>query len=133
MCGCGFQSLQRFRPITMESPKALVPLVNVPMIDYALEWLASAGVEEVRNREERNRRHGWTHPRNRHGLSERERESEGESGALSGRPVCGVWEYRFQGLLGLSSSKDPDESTRGGGAPFCGESLEGSIARNTCS
>jgi hypothetical protein len=25
----------------------LLPLVNVPMIDYTLEWLATAGVEEV--------------------------------------------------------------------------------------
>lgn len=27
--------------------KVLLPLVNVPMIDYTLHWLASAGVEEV--------------------------------------------------------------------------------------
>ncbi|KAG6557805.1 hypothetical protein Mapa_000572 [Marchantia paleacea] len=38
---------QQFRPITDERPKVLLPLVNVPMIDYTLEWLASAGVEEV--------------------------------------------------------------------------------------
>ncbi|KAJ7530687.1 hypothetical protein O6H91_14G015100 [Diphasiastrum complanatum] len=38
---------QKFRPITLERPKVLLPLVNVPMIDYTLEWLASAGVEEV--------------------------------------------------------------------------------------
>lgn len=38
---------QKFRPITMERPKVLLPLINVPMIDYALEWLASVGVEEV--------------------------------------------------------------------------------------
>ncbi|CAM6040484.1 unnamed protein product [Sphagnum compactum] len=37
---------QKFRPITLERPKMLLPLVNVPMIDYTLEWLASAGVEE---------------------------------------------------------------------------------------
>ncbi|KXZ48102.1 hypothetical protein GPECTOR_30g197 [Gonium pectorale] len=37
---------QRFRPITVERPKALLPLVNVPMIEYALEWLAMNGVEE---------------------------------------------------------------------------------------
>ncbi|KAG0601733.1 hypothetical protein M758_11G136100 [Ceratodon purpureus] len=36
----------KFRPITLEKPKVLLPLVNVPLIDYTLEWLASAGVEE---------------------------------------------------------------------------------------
>ncbi|KAI3451486.1 hypothetical protein Pfo_008151 [Paulownia fortunei] len=36
-----------FRPITLERPKVLLPLVNVPMIDYTLAWLESAGVEEV--------------------------------------------------------------------------------------
>lgn len=38
---------QRFRPISVERPKVLMPLVNVPMLDYTLEWLAYAGVEEV--------------------------------------------------------------------------------------
>ncbi|KAF6144039.1 hypothetical protein GIB67_037712 [Kingdonia uniflora] len=38
---------QKFRPITMERPKMLLPLVNTPMIDYSLAWLESAGVEEV--------------------------------------------------------------------------------------
>lgn len=38
---------QKFRPITLEKPKVLLPLVNVPMIDYTLAWLESAGVEEV--------------------------------------------------------------------------------------
>ncbi|CAN1761216.1 Probable translation initiation factor eIF-2B subunit epsilon [Linum perenne] len=37
----------KFRPITLERPKVLLPLVNVPMIDYTLAWLDSAGVEEV--------------------------------------------------------------------------------------
>ncbi|XVF06549.1 hypothetical protein REPUB_Repub06bG0058700 [Reevesia pubescens] len=37
----------KFRPITLERPKVLLPLVNIPMIDYTLEWLESAGVEEV--------------------------------------------------------------------------------------
>ncbi|KAG8383770.1 hypothetical protein BUALT_Bualt04G0048300 [Buddleja alternifolia] len=37
----------RFRPITLERPKVLLPLVNAPMIDYTLAWLESAGVEEV--------------------------------------------------------------------------------------
>lgn len=36
-----------FRPITMEGPKVLLPLVNVPMIEYTLEFLAQNGVEEV--------------------------------------------------------------------------------------
>lgn len=38
---------QNFRPITLERPKVLLPLVNVPMIDYTLAWLESVGVEEV--------------------------------------------------------------------------------------
>ncbi|KAL6989544.1 hypothetical protein U1Q18_015295 [Sarracenia purpurea var. burkii] len=38
---------QNFRPITLERPKVLLPLVNIPMIDYTLAWLELAGVEEV--------------------------------------------------------------------------------------
>ncbi|KAL4515961.1 hypothetical protein Ndes2437A_g06674 [Nannochloris sp. 'desiccata'] len=38
---------QRFRPVSAESPKVLLPLVNVPMLDYTLEWLAMNSVEEV--------------------------------------------------------------------------------------
>ncbi|GAV64214.1 LOW QUALITY PROTEIN: Hexapep domain-containing protein/NTP_transferase domain-containing protein/W2 domain-containing protein, partial [Cephalotus follicularis] len=37
----------KFRPITLERPKVLLPLVNVPMINYTLAWLESAEVEEV--------------------------------------------------------------------------------------
>eukprot|EP01023_Acetabularia_acetabulum_P016719 TRINITY_DN1826_c0_g1_i2.p1 TRINITY_DN1826_c0_g1~~TRINITY_DN1826_c0_g1_i2.p1 ORF type:complete len:677 (-),score=106.37 TRINITY_DN1826_c0_g1_i2:1026-2999(-) len=37
----------KFRPITIERPKVLLPLVNVPMIEYSLEWLSGNGVEEV--------------------------------------------------------------------------------------
>ncbi|KAL4302598.1 hypothetical protein GQ457_10G014180 [Hibiscus cannabinus] len=37
----------KFRPITLERPRVLLPLVNIPMIDYTLAWLESAGVEEV--------------------------------------------------------------------------------------
>ena len=33
--------LQRFRPMSLEKPKVLLPLVGVPMISYTLEWLAS--------------------------------------------------------------------------------------------
>lgn len=36
-----------FRPITLESPKVLLPLVNVPMLDYTIEFLAQNGVEEI--------------------------------------------------------------------------------------
>lgn len=39
--------LQRFRPITVEKPKVLLPLVNVPLLEYTLEWLAMNNVEEV--------------------------------------------------------------------------------------
>jgi translation initiation factor eIF-2B subunit epsilon len=38
-----------FRPITWEKPKVLLPLVNVPMIEYTIEFLALNGVEEVQN------------------------------------------------------------------------------------
>lgn len=37
----------KFRPITLECPKVLLPLVNTPMIDYTLAWLESEGIEEV--------------------------------------------------------------------------------------
>ncbi|PWA43769.1 Armadillo-type fold [Artemisia annua] len=37
----------KFRPITLECPKVLLPLVNTPMIDYTLAWLESADIEEV--------------------------------------------------------------------------------------
>ncbi|CAH8357971.1 unnamed protein product [Eruca vesicaria subsp. sativa] len=37
----------KFRPVTLERPKVLLPLANVPMIDYTLAWLESAGIEEV--------------------------------------------------------------------------------------
>ncbi|CAM9125336.1 unnamed protein product [Phaeothamnion confervicola] len=36
-----------FRPVSYEVPKVLCPLVNVPMIDYTLEFLASGGVQEL--------------------------------------------------------------------------------------
>lgn len=36
-----------FRPITLECPKVLLPLVNVPMLEYTIEFLAQNGVEEV--------------------------------------------------------------------------------------
>lgn len=36
-----------FRPITLEGPKVLLPLVNVPLLEYTLELLASNGVAEI--------------------------------------------------------------------------------------
>ncbi|KAL1557512.1 translation initiation factor eIF-2B subunit epsilon-like isoform X3 [Salvia divinorum] len=36
-----------FRPVTLERPKVLLPLVNAPMIEYTLSWLEFAGVGEV--------------------------------------------------------------------------------------
>eukprot|EP00322_Chrysochromulina_rotalis_P017074 CAMPEP_0115877812 /NCGR_PEP_ID=MMETSP0287-20121206/26427_1 /TAXON_ID=412157 /ORGANISM="Chrysochromulina rotalis, Strain UIO044" /LENGTH=64 /DNA_ID=CAMNT_0003333361 /DNA_START=25 /DNA_END=216 /DNA_ORIENTATION=- len=35
-----------FRPVTYEMPKVLMPLANVPMIEYTLEFLAAGGVQE---------------------------------------------------------------------------------------
>lgn len=37
----------RFLPITMEKPRALLPLVNRPLIDYTVEFLAVSGVQEI--------------------------------------------------------------------------------------
>ena len=37
----------RFQPITFEQPRALLPLVNRPLIDYTVEFLAVAGVQEI--------------------------------------------------------------------------------------
>ena len=36
-----------FRPVTFEMPKVLMPLANLPMIEYTLEFLAEGGVQEV--------------------------------------------------------------------------------------
>lgn len=36
-----------FRPITLESPKVLLPLMNIPMLEYTIEFLAQNGVEEL--------------------------------------------------------------------------------------
>lgn len=36
-----------FRPVTFEMPKVLMPLANLPMIEYTLEFLAAGGVQEV--------------------------------------------------------------------------------------
>ncbi|XP_076893546.1 uncharacterized protein LOC143545562 [Bidens hawaiensis] len=37
----------KFRPITLECPKVLLPIVNTPMIDYTLSWLESTNIDEV--------------------------------------------------------------------------------------
>jgi hypothetical protein len=37
----------RFRPFTAKQPKVLLPLVNVPMLEYALEFLCTNKVQEV--------------------------------------------------------------------------------------
>ena len=37
----------RFLPVTVEQPRALLPLVNRPLIDYTVEFLAVAGVQEI--------------------------------------------------------------------------------------
>ncbi|KAH0606312.1 uncharacterized protein H6S33_003973 [Morchella sextelata] len=41
----GFEN--RFRPLTLETPRCLLPLANTPLIDYTLEFLAFSGVEDV--------------------------------------------------------------------------------------
>ncbi|OWZ21160.1 Translation initiation factor eIF-2B subunit epsilon [Phytophthora megakarya] len=38
---------ETFRPITLDLPKVLLPLANVPMLEYSLEFLAASGVQEV--------------------------------------------------------------------------------------
>ncbi|XP_077989195.1 translation initiation factor eIF2B subunit epsilon-like [Glandiceps talaboti] len=37
----------RFAPITLERPRALLPLVNCSLLDYTLEFLTAAGVQEI--------------------------------------------------------------------------------------
>lgn len=44
---CPCPHAQRMRPITVERPKVLLPLVNAPMLDYTLHWLAANEVDEV--------------------------------------------------------------------------------------
>ncbi len=38
---------KRFAPITLEAPRALLPLVNAPLIDYTIEFLLAAGIEII--------------------------------------------------------------------------------------
>lgn len=37
----------RFKPITLERPRALLPLAGSPLIDYTLEFLISAGITDI--------------------------------------------------------------------------------------
>lgn len=36
-----------FRPFTVDEPKVLLPLANVPLLEYTLEFLAAGGVQEI--------------------------------------------------------------------------------------
>lgn len=38
---------ERFMPITLDRPRCLLPLVNIPIIEYTFEFLAVSGVQEV--------------------------------------------------------------------------------------
>lgn len=38
---------ERFMPITLDHPRCLLPLVNVPIIEYTFEFLAVSRVQEV--------------------------------------------------------------------------------------
>ncbi len=37
----------RFRPFTHDKPKVLLPLANAPMLEYALEFLARNGIQDI--------------------------------------------------------------------------------------
>ncbi|KAJ3109843.1 hypothetical protein HDU97_000073 [Phlyctochytrium planicorne] len=38
---------KRFMPLTLERPRCLLPLMNVPLIEYTLEFLAVSGVQKI--------------------------------------------------------------------------------------
>jgi MurNAc alpha-1-phosphate uridylyltransferase len=38
---------KRMRPLTLTTPKPLIPVVGKPLIDWALDWLVAAGIREV--------------------------------------------------------------------------------------
>ena len=40
---------QAFEPISIEQAPVLLPIVNVPLIEYTFEWLAANEVDEVRH------------------------------------------------------------------------------------
>ena len=37
----------KFNPITWDMPTVLLPLINIPMLEYTIEFLSQNGVEEV--------------------------------------------------------------------------------------
>lgn len=37
----------RFEPFTLDRPRCLLPLANTPLIEYTLEFLANAGVQDI--------------------------------------------------------------------------------------
>lgn len=37
----------RMRPLTLSIPKPLIPVKGKPLIDYCLDWLSGAGIEQV--------------------------------------------------------------------------------------
>lgn len=38
---------QKFSPFSDETPRCLLPLANVPLLEYTLNWLETAGLDEV--------------------------------------------------------------------------------------
>jgi translation initiation factor eIF-2B subunit epsilon len=38
---------RRFLPVTLHHPRALLPVANVPLLEYTLEFLSASGVKEV--------------------------------------------------------------------------------------
>ncbi|KAI8801232.1 nucleotide-diphospho-sugar transferase [Cladochytrium replicatum] len=37
----------RYRPLTLDKPRCLLPLANIPLIEYTLEFLAASDVDEI--------------------------------------------------------------------------------------
>jgi translation initiation factor eIF-2B subunit epsilon len=38
---------QRFRPLTLDKPRCLLPLVNIPLLEYTLECLAVSNIKDI--------------------------------------------------------------------------------------
>lgn len=36
-----------FKPVTLDIPRCLLPIVNIPILDYVFEFLATSGVDEI--------------------------------------------------------------------------------------